>query len=88
MVSPIPRPTLIQIIRSATTALEGAPRPSGNPRNYAEALAAACASAGVGADVFDAAVASDPELQRLKVAAFAQAVAGSPDPGPQPLTET
>lgn len=83
MVSPIPRPTLIQIIRRATVALEASRRPSGNPKSYAEALAAACDEAGVSPGTFDAAVASDPELQRLKAAAFAQSVAGSPDPGPQ-----
>jgi hypothetical protein len=47
-----------------------------------EALAAACASAGVSRDAYFEALRSDPALMELHRAALSEATIGTPDPGP------
>ena len=79
---PVPRASVLAIVRSAADELRTTRARLEDPAAVSRALASACRAAAVSPHAFDAAVASDPELESLKSAALDEALAGSTDPGP------
>jgi hypothetical protein len=81
MNSTVPRETLLRVIRTAAEAAGSPPVEHDEDAEFRWAIEAACRTADITTQAYDQGLAADPELERLQVMAFRDAV-GSPDPGP------